>query len=336
MLGPGGDIRGVAAGPVCQEEPFLARVLGMKVPPTGPLVAADLGDQRQLPSRVVSAKVSLRNRFLEIWQARELVVFLIRKELKVRYKNSVLGFLWSFLNPALILCVYYVVFKYFLNNHITYFAIYLFAGLLPWNLFNNSLLSSAGVLVAQAGIVKKVSFPREILALAQVGTAMCYFFFQSCIMLAFLVGFGVVPAWRFVPVMVFALVCDVVLSAALAVFLSAITVYLRDVQHLIEVALVAGFFSAPIVYPFATVGHKLAQHGILWVYFCNPLVTIVLSFQRFIYGTVAPRDVPYPLASYGESWYLLVLGIVFVVSVLLFLLAMLIFGRVEGNFAEEL
>ncbi len=308
----------------------------MKVPRTAPLLAADLGDQRQLPSRVVSAKVSLRNRFVEIWQARELVVFLIRKELKVRYKNSVLGFLWSFLNPALILCVYYVVFKFFLNNHITYFAIYLFAGLLAWNLFNNSLLSSAGVLVAQAGIVKKVSFPREILALAQVGTAMCYFFFQACIMLAFLVGFGVVPEWKYAPVMVFALVCDIVLSAALAIFLSAITVYLRDVQHLIEVALVAGFFSAPIVYPFATVGQKLAKHGILWVYFCNPLVTIVLSFQRFIYGTVAPRDVPYPLASYGESWYLLVLGIVLAVSLVLFLLAMVIFCRVEGNFAEEL
>ncbi len=150
------------------------------------------------------------------------------------------------------------------------------------------------MLVAQAGIVKKVSFPREILALAQVGTAICYFFFQACIMLAFLVGFGVVPAWRFAPVMIFALVCDVVLSAALAVFLSAITVYLRDVQHLIEVALVAGFFSAPIVYPFATVGHKLAQHGILWVYFCNPLVTIVLSFQRFDlrHGGAPRRPVP--------------------------------------------
>ena len=80
-----------------------------------------------------------------------------------------LGFVWSFLNPALILGVYYVVFKFFLPNHVALFAIYLFAGLLPWNLFNNSLISSAGVLVANAGIVKKVSFPREILALAQVG-----------------------------------------------------------------------------------------------------------------------------------------------------------------------
>ena len=308
----------------------------MKVPPTGPLVAADLGDQRQLPSRVVSAKVSLRNRFIEIWQARELVVFLIRKELKVRYKNSVLGFLWSFLNPALILCVYYVVFKYFLNNHILLFAIYLFAGLLPWNLFNNSLLGSAGVLVAQAGIVKKVSFPREILALAQVGTAICYFFFQACIMLAFLIGFRVMPDWKFLPVMLLALVCDVVFSAALAVFLSAVTVYLLDVQHLIEVALVALFFSAPIVYTYTTVGTKLHDHGILWMYFIDPLVPIVLGFQRFIYGTVAPRDHPIPIATYGEHWYIAVLSIILIISAALFLIAMVIFGRVEGNFAEEL
>jgi ABC-2 type transport system permease protein len=122
----------------------------------------------------------------------------------------------------------------------------------------------------------------------------------------------------------------------LAVFLSAVNVYLRDVQHLIEVALVALFFSPPIVYPFSTVAHRLSDHGLLWVYLCNPLVIIVLSFQRFIYGTVAPKDTTNPLASYGQEWYFIVLGIVLVVSIVLFLLAMLIFGRVEGNFAEEL
>ena len=98
----------------------------------------------------------------------------------------------------------------------------------------------------------------------------------------------------------------------------------------------AGFFSAPIVYMFTTVGTKLPQHGILWVYFLNPLVTIVLAFQRFIYGTVAPKDHPIPIATYGEHWYFVVLWIILVVSVLLFMVAMVIFGRVEGNFAEEL
>ncbi len=209
--------------------------------------------------RVVSAKVSLRNRFVEIWQARELIIFLVRKELKVRYKNSVLGFLvvvpqpgaWS--SASTTWCS-----STSSPTTSSLFAIYLFAGLLPWNLFNNSLLSSAGVLVAQAGIVKKVSFPREILALAQVGTAICYFFFQACIMVAFLVGFGVVPDWKYLPVVLLAFVCDVVLSAALAVFLSAVTVYLAR-----RAAPDRGrcswplFFSAPIVYMFTTVGTQV-------------------------------------------------------------------------------
>jgi len=314
----------------------LANVQEMTLVRTAPVSAGQPGEERPTPSRVVSAKVSLRQRLVDIWHSRELILFLIRKELKVRYKNSVLGFVWSFLNPALILGVYYIVFKYFLPNHLADFALYLFAGLLPWNLFNNSLLSSAGVLVAHAGIVKKVSFPREILALAQVGTAICYFFFQSCIMLVFLLGFQVQPDWKFLPIVVFALVCDIVLSSALSIFLSAVNVYLRDVQHLIEVALVALFFSPPIVYPFSAVAHKLSAHGILWIYMANPLVTIVLSFQRFVYGNVAPHDSPNPLASYPEQWFWIMLSIIFVVSLLLFFLAMLIFGRVEGNFAEEL
>ena len=145
------------------------------------------------------------------------------------------------------------------------------------------------------------------------------------------------PDWKFLPVALLALVCDIVLSAALAIFLSAVNVYLRDVQHLIEVLLVALFFSPPIVYLYITVAGKLSRHhGILWIYLANPLVVIVLSFQRFIYGNVAPLDHPNPLATYAEGWFLAVLGTVLIGSVLLFLVAMLVFGRVEGNFAEEL
>lgn len=311
-------------------------------------------DRGDLPQRVVSAKVSLRRRLADIWDSRELLGFLVRKELKVRYKNSVLGFLWSFLNPALILIIYYVVFKYFLHNPAPDFALFLFSGLLAWNLFNNSLLSSAGVLVAHAGIVKKVAFPREILALAQVGTAICYFFFQSCILVIFLAGFQVVPAFRYLPLLLFALVCDVVLSAGLAVFLSAVNVYLRDVQHLVEVLLVALFFSPPIVYEFAEITKQLHAHAwFRFVYEANPLMWIVVSFQRCLYGNVVPpagkivkgasvvgpqgQLLPYHvLPTWGGSTYWLGLTCVFAAGIVIFLLAMVIFGRVEGNFAEEL
>jgi ABC-2 type transport system permease protein len=305
-------------------------------------------DRGALPQRVVSARVSLRQRLVEIWSSRELLGFLVRKELKVRYKNSVLGFLWSFLNPALILMIYYVVFKYFLHNPTPDFALFLFAGLLPWNLFNNSLLSSSGVLVAHAGIVKKVAFPREVLALAQVGTAICYFFFQTCILVAFLAGFQVLPAFGYVPLLLFALVCDILLAAALAIFLSAVNVYLRDVQHLVEVLLVALFFSPPIVYAFSNLTHELHDHAwFRWIYEANPLMWIVVAFQRCLFGNVVPpagkivssisTTVPYQvLPTWGAAPYWAGLAAVFVVSIVLLLIAMVIFGRVEGNFAEEL
>jgi ABC-2 type transport system permease protein len=284
--------------------------------------------------RVVAAKVSTLVRLREIWASRELLVFLIRKELKVRYKSSVLGFLWSFLNPAMILLIYFIVFRFLVPNHIPDFAVYLFCGLLPWNLFNTAMLSSAGTLVAHAGIVKKVAFPREILALAQVGVAACYFFFQTCILVFFLVGFRVMPDWNYLPALLLALLCDLVFSAAFALMLAALNVYMRDIEHLIQVLLVALFFAEPIVYSFNTVWRKLVEKHIIWLYLANPLSPMVLAFQRCIYGSVRT---PVPeVAGYGQGFYLELLGGMLAVSVLLFYLGLLLFRRVEGNFAEEL
>jgi ABC-2 type transport system permease protein len=302
------------------------------------------GEPADLPQRIVAAHVSTLTRIKEIWHARELLVFLVRKELKVRYKNSFLGFLWSFLNPAMVLFIYYVMFRYILNNGIADFAVYLMCGLLPWNLFNTALLSSSGTLVAHAGIVKKVAFPREILALTQVGVAGCYFFFQSCILVMFLVGFQVMPAWQYFPVMLLALLCDLVFTAALSLALSALNVYLRDIEHLIQVVMVALFFAEPIVYTWSNLASKLGKHGLVWLYLLNPLTSIVISFQRFIFGNVAgalPKNcLPHVacgiLPTYPQSFYYELLGIVLAVSILLLYLSSLLFRRVEGNFAEEL
>ena len=111
----------------------------------GPTTAGIVGDrereiaeraqriaQRSKPTRVVAARVSIRLRLVELWRARELFFFLVRKEIKVRYKNSVLGFLWSMLNPALTLAVFYVLFTFFLPNGIPNFVIYMFAAMLVW------------------------------------------------------------------------------------------------------------------------------------------------------------------------------------------------------------
>lgn len=321
------------------------------------------GPRRQLSrgvARVVSARVPLRRRVIELFESRELFVFLVRKELKIKYKNSVLGFLWSMLNPALVLAIYYVVFTYFIPNSIPKFALFLFSGLLAWNLFNGATMGAASTIVNNSGIVKKVAFPREILALSQVGTSTVFFGFQSCVFALFLIGFGVHPDWSYLPVLLLAFVALIVFTAALAVFLSAVNVYLRDTQHLIEVLLQAWFWGAPIVYAFSDVSTKLERHKpILYFYMADPLTPIVLAFQRCLYGAVpgavapakatgaviakgATSGISIPLLGggvlphYSYLWYVVVLSIVLVVSLGLLLGALVVFGRVEGNFAEQL
>ena len=154
------------------------------------------------------------------------------------------------------LAIYFVVFQIVLGNHMPNFVIFLFAGLLLWNLFSLGVLTGTGVVVNNAGIVKKVSFPREILSLAAVGSACVFFFFQSIVMVLFMVVLHHGPDWSYLPVLLLALVTGIVLASAIAVLLSSINVYLRDTQHLIEVILTAWFWACPIVYalPAATSG----------------------------------------------------------------------------------
>src|SRR5436190_23359464 len=151
--------------------------------------------ERHAPIRVVSARVNLRRRLAELWRYHELFVGLVRKELKVKYKESILGFLWSMLNPALYLVVFYIVFQVILGSGIPQFAIFLLSGLLVWNLFSSALPAATGSVVGNAAIVKKVAFPREILALATVGAALVHFFLQSIVLLLALAFFQHAPAW---------------------------------------------------------------------------------------------------------------------------------------------
>jgi ABC-2 type transport system permease protein len=307
--------------------------------------------QRSKPTRVVAARVSIRLRLVELWRARELFFFLVRKEIKVKYKNSALGFLWSMLNPALTLAVFYVLFTFFLPNGIPNFVIYMFAAMLVWNLFQTAVLTGTSTIVSNAAIVKKVAFPREILSLAAVGSAFMFFLFQSIVLLAFMIAFWHRPDWSALWLVIPALVAITAFASALAVFLSAVNVYLRDTQHLVEVMLLAWFWAIPGIYPFSGRVHDgLVKHTIfgipgthlIWLYFANPVTPVVMSFQRVFYNvtnahsTKAPHAVIKVMATYGIHWYVAADLAVLGVSLVLLLGAMVVFGRLEGNFAEEL
>lgn len=306
------------------------------------------GDERPKITRVVSAKSSVRQRLMEIWRSRELLVYLVRTEIKVKYKNSFLGLVWSMISPAMTLAVYTVVFGDFLKNGIPNFVIFLFSGLLLWNFFQTGVLTATGVIVNNAGLVKKVSFPREILALASIGTAGVFLFFQAVVMLIFMVGLQVVPSWPLLWLLVVAFVPTVVLSAGLGILLASVNVYMRDTQHLITVLVgAAWFWACPIVYSFqGAVAAGLQRNHVEWLYFANPLTPIVMTFQRVLYnrmGTVLlttskPGHPAYEklLPSWPATTYLWADAAVLGGALILFYLAMVVFGRLAGNFAEEL
>ncbi|HMC52857.1 MAG TPA: ABC transporter permease, partial [Acidimicrobiales bacterium] len=240
------------------------------------------------PTRIVSSRTSLAQHLRDIWTYRELLRGLVRKELQVKYKNSVVGVGWSMVNPAMTLAVFYFVFQIVLKNGIPGFAVYLLCGLLVWYLFSTALPSATGEVVGNAAIVKKVAFPREILALASVGASLQFFFYQAIVMVLALVVFRFVPSFSYLPLLLPALLALLMFTAALGVFLAAMNVYFRDIQHLLEVVMTAWFWATPIVYTYRNIADRLGRHA--WVFRLNPITPIVLTFQRALYNKISPRS----------------------------------------------
>lgn len=305
-----------------------------------------------LPLTVVSAEVSVVRRLADIWEYRELVLGMIRKELRVQYKDSRLGFVWSLLNPTVTLGVYFVVFQIILKNNIPRFALYLMAGNLVWNFFASAVPSACGSVVYNANLIKKVAFPREIPALAVVGSNLVQMGYQSLIMVLFLVIYRRGPAVEYLPLLIPALVAVILLACAFGILFAAVNVRMRDMQHLLTIAIQVWFWATPIVYPYRLIRDRIVHftsvHGhvvavasglypLLILYRLNPITPIVLTFQRALYASTSPGRNVHVLPDHaGPWWYLWQLGLVTAFALLLLALAIRVFGRLEANFAEEL
>ncbi len=288
--------------------------------------------------RVVSARRSVVTQLREIWIHRELLASLVRKELKVKYKNSALGFLWSLLNPALYLVVFTLVFQVFLKAGIPEFGIFLLSGLLVWNLFSVALGGATASVVANTALVNRVRFPREILPLSVVGATLVHFFLQAIVLVLALIGFRHEVAWSYLVLVPIALVTIVVLLAALSIGLSAINVFVRDAQHMLELVLLAWFWMTPIVYAPELVGPKIDSRAWLNILYINPVRPVVLSFQKALYAKECCQNDGQTaiLSSEPLGWYLWQLGAVALAALVLLWGALALFGRLEGRFSEEL
>jgi ABC-2 type transport system permease protein len=273
-------------------------------------------------------------RLVELWRTREILTNLARKELRVKYKSTVLGVAWSMLNPLLYLAVFYVVFTFFIPARTPNFPVYLLSGLLPWTLFSTSLAGATTSVVGNANLVAKVAFPLENLPLASIRAQTVNFFFQFAVLVAFMLVFGYPLIQRGLLLLPLALGVLLVFVAALGFAVAAWNVRYRDTGHLVELVLLAWFWLTPIVYPTSFVSDRLGPTGFS-VYLLNPLANIVLGFQRALYGGTSPASLA-QLPRPGLTWYgvrLLILG---AVSLVLLVLAWRTFHRRSGDFAEEL
>ena len=281
-------------------------------------------------------KLRVGRRLRELAGHREVLVNLVRKELKVKYTASVLGAVWSLLNPVVFLAVFTFV-VYVTGNQMPHFPVYLLSGLLGWSLFSNSLSLGARSVVDNASLVKKVYFPREILPLASIGVTLVDFVLQSGVLLLFLVvtGYhvGIHALWMY-PLSIVTLL---VFTLAVTLWVAGLNVRYRDVQHLLNLGLLVWFWMTPIVYQGALVQKFLTgRSDALWhAYLLNPLATIVFGFQRALYGVVSPggQDV---LPDVSLTWMAGMLLAVLAASLLLLGLTWRLFFHLSGDFAEEL
>jgi ABC-2 type transport system permease protein len=280
----------------------------------------------------------------ELAAYREILLNLVRKELKVKYTASVLGAVWSLLNPVVFLAVFSFV-VVVTGNALPHYPVYLLSGLLAWNLFSNSLLQGARSVVDNGNLVKKVYFPREILPLASIGVTLVDFVLQSAVLLLFMLVTGYHFPLQAIWLYPLSIVTLLAFTLAMTLWVAGLNVRYRDVQHLLNLGLLVWFWLTPIVYQGALVQDYLTTKSpALWnLFLLNPLATIVFGFQRALYGVVMPviptdtGPVAVPvLPDVSLAWLGGMLALVLAGSLVLLAYTWRLYFHLSGDFAEEL
>jgi lipopolysaccharide transport system permease protein len=267
--------------------------------------------------------------FLHLLQYRELIYNLVVRDLKVRYKNSVLGVFWSLMNPLLMMVVFTVVFTVMApvrSASAQNYPVFILCGLLPWNFFTASVMGSTMSIVINAPLIKKVYFPREVLPISMVLANLVNF------LIALIVLFGMILLFQ-VPLTVWLLylpliiLIQMIFTLGIGFFLAAINVFYRDTQQIMDVVLLAWFFVTPIFYPIDILPRSYQLFGItldVWrlVYILNPMASLVANYRVVLYYG-APPAMDFLIRTAITA------GIVFVIG-------WVVFNRYSWRFAEEL
>lgn len=251
----------------------------------------------------------------EIYQYRELLKTNVKKEIRGKYKGSFLGVLWSFINPLLQVAVYAIVFPYIMRVQTDNYLVYLIIGIIPWNFFITVVNQGMITVRMNAGIIKKVYFPREILPLSVALSGLVNFFISCIIIILFCLLSGVGISWHIILVPLIGVI-QFFLTLGVILAFSAINIYIKDTEYLIQFFLNLMFYATPILYQ-----TELFPQSIRWILSLNPMTQVVTAYRNVFMYHVLP-------GALGFS-YLIVL------TAIIMFIGYKIFKKLEKGFAEE-
>ena len=251
----------------------------------------------------------------EIINYKEFLKSNVKKDIRGKYKGSFLGVLWSFINPLLSVVVYAIVFHYIMRFQIDHYLIYLISGIIPWTFFITALNAGMNSILFNADIIKKVYFPRIILPISSVTSCLVNFLISCCIIVIFALFSGVgISVYLFLfPFIAF---IQYIFTLGVVFIASALEIYVRDIEHIINFFVSMLFYVTPILYTFDYVPEKFG-----WILKVNPLAYIIEAYHSIFYYKTMPNIVD--------------LGIIFMFSLVLFFVGYKIFDKLQKGFAEE-
>lgn len=266
------------------------------------------------------------HRLRELWSYRELIRNLVVRDLKVRYRHSVLGIAWSWVNPLLMMLVYTMVFNFLAgSSDLPNFHVFVLCALLPWNFFAASVGGGTASIVGNAHLIKKVYFPREILPISIVLSNLVNFVIALPVLFG-LALFSGAPITKWVLLLPIPILVQTIFTVGICLFLATLNVFYRDTQIIMGVLMMAWFFVTPIFYPITQIPLEAEILGItfnaqLWLRRLNPMASIVASYQDLLYHG-APTSLDFMLRTAATALIVLVAGY-------------LLFLRYSSRFGEE-
>ncbi len=253
----------------------------------------------------------------EVYNYRNMMYSLVKRDLRGRYKGSVLGFLWTFINPLLQLCVYTVVFSVILRAGIEDFYLFLFVALIPWIFFNTCLQGGSSCIFAQQEMVKKIYFPREVLPLSYVISQFVNMLLTFVIIFLVLIvtGKGInLEAVAYLPII---MIVEFILALGITMLTSALTVYFRDLEYILGILGMAWMYLTPVVYSIEMVPEELIP-----IFMINPMTPIIVAYRDILYYEQVPE--------------ISTLLHAFVLGIIVLFVGIFVFGKLKKNFVEEL